>query len=412
MKITKKQCVFLTKAAYFLSIFLPLYSSNNIASYIKIFGGFNIIHLLLVICLLLTSYFSKNFISRTDLLVVGYILLACGMYLAGAIKGYENTFVELMWYVIPALFYFIVKFGVRNGLNLLTFMDITYYAMFGNCIFNFIMFLTRNWPFWGFKSFLGTKIGGNYYTVLCLTLSYGIYSLYTKRNRIPVLVVVLDTVLSLWCLIVAQSRSLLFFGLIPICIMLFWGLVDRKSNQNRIGRIVAFLLIIIVAGIFVNKFLNGSSEMLGRLATMSIRSEDDTFMIRIHTFIGNLKVFAENIFGRGFGYPLYYYSSMGNQTHEVYYLDNTFLTQAVRGGIVFVGLHIWILYKTFNKFFKHWKESKDGIVLTIILCFAVFLLNATMMTAQSIHGFAVSVAEWSLISVVLNGDFIHENRVY
>lgn len=387
---------------YFISIFLPIYNSNNIGSYIKLIGNFNIIHLLLLVSLVLVFLVKRNLkFPIPDFLVIMYIMISFLMGFWGLMQGYDDAFIELVWYVIPALFYFIIKYWTDHGLGIRRFLDITYYAMFGNCIFNLVMFLTQSWEFWGFRAYLGTKIGGNYYTVLSVTLPYGFYLLYNKNRRIHPVILTLSTVLSIWCLIMAQSRALLILAVVP-CVVLLFQSFNNKYGRGTIRKII-FIFVFIIAGYFLIKnLLSNDSGMGARLASMQIFSDEDTFTIRVYSFIYNFKVFLENIFGRGLGYPLYFYNNLGIRTSSVVYLDNTYMTEAVRGGVFLLIILVWAFLQPLKKLSKLYKATRDKIYFCTLMAYIVFLVNATIMTSQTIHGTAVSIFIWSFISVCIN----------
>lgn len=385
---------------YFISIFLPIYSNNNIGNYIKIVGNLNIIHLLLMISLCLTFYSMGLRFNKVDLFVLLYIIIAFVMYLIGVIKKYPNTLIELTWYVIPALFYYIMKYWTLHGLTIYTFMDITYYAMFGNCLINLLMFFTRSWSFWGVSTYLGTKLGGNYYTLICITFTYGIYILFNGSKRIKSHIIIISSFLDLWCLISAQSRTILLMSIFPLIGIFIFGLRDKANHRNKNNRILLLLGILTILLFSIWVFLQGNSEIMQRLRIMSFTSEDDTFSIRLNTLIHNFTyIFIPQLFGRGFGYPLHFYNSNGYPTTEVFYLDNTYMTEAIRGGIVFVGLFIYMVILPFKMLKKKYNKTKDGCYIIILLCYISYLVSATIMSGQTIHGFAVSIFLWSFISV-------------
>lgn len=404
--MAKKITIKLIELTYFLSICLPIYSANKIGSYIKIFGNFNVIHLLLLVSLFLIvlnkTIAGISKITKFDGLVLLYIVFSFIMAGVGILSKYDNVFVELVWYVVPALFYFLIKYLSENGLSILDFMDLTYIAMFGNCIFNLVMYLTKDSSLWGYRSFLGTKYGGNYYTVLCLTFSYGIHLLYNKERRIQPILVILNSALTIWCLIVAQSRSLMILALIPGLVVLFLSFKDHNSKRGKMAKFVLIIVAIGLSIIGVQQLMSSDLAMANRLAVMSLFSEEDTFMVRVYSFWYNLKLLFSNILGRGLGYPLYFYGKSGIKLNEVIFLDNTFITEAVRGGFIILVILLYAILKPLRSLKKKFRYTGDTIYLTIFVAYAVFVLNSTMMTAQSIHGFAVSVAMWSFISVCVN----------
>lgn len=392
---------------YFLAISLPLHSSNRISSYITIPGTWiNIFHLTLPFILMMVIL--KN-IKRIELtfainsfFVIIYLVSAIVFTFIGYKQGYDNYLSEFLWYFIPAIFYFAIRYISMRGFSLIDLMDLTFYAMFINCIINLIMFSTKNLEIWGLVNYLGNRFGGNYYTVLIMTFTYGIYMLYNKEYKINKILIISNCFVSIYCLMLAQSRATLVLCLFPSVLLLFTSLNNRYSKRSYIGRFFLTGLILITSIYLFYLFIEGESEIANRFVSMSIYSKDDTMMIRIVTFVKNIVVFFNNPLGHGLGYPLYFYNGYGSKIEEVAFLDNTFATIAIRGGIFMVIPYVYLIILSLKKMWKYYSDTKYQNYLNLIIMFMCFLIASTIMTGQTIHGFAVSVFFWAFISCSLN----------
>ncbi len=395
--ITEKLILF----TFFLALFLPLHSTNLILSYIQVLGKINILHILILLCFMLIIKPVIIRMNKIDLLVLSYLALDFIMLFVGLLKGYATALSDCSYFLFPALFYFLFKFIFIQGYDIYKFLDISYYALTGNCLFN-IFIITTRLPVFGYTTLGGTKWGGGFYSCLVITISYGVFLLYHNINRIPRCIIIAETIIGIILVVLANSRTLLMMVIVPIVMVPFLTFNNVNTHRLRNNRVFFFIVILLMFFSVLFLIISGSSPVAERMRNISILGRDDTFMTRIYSFIYSIRDFFKAPWGTGMGASLSFYNSNGRFVEYVPFLDNFFINAAIKGGILFLSILIFMIYKTYKSLKEKKRETKDSLYTLLLFSFTCFLIQTTLMSSQALHNYAASICLWACISAYIN----------
>lgn len=389
--------------SFVLAFSLPLYSTNNIGKFMT--NPVYIITAITGVVVVVLKRGNLRAVGKTKI-NLWILLYFFGVFVA-AFEGYLNQkdiSIFLVWYIMPVFAFWIVKYIFSMGYSLFQFMNFIYYCGLVSSVITFVMILTQNLPFWGITAYLGSRIGGSYESLFLFSVPYGIYLLFMGKGRIPRVIILIGTTMALFDVIYAQSRGLFLLLVISIILVILWG-GNRKEGRNISKtmftlKFITIVTVVVAFGVFVN----GNSDLSVRLTSTSLLSQNDTWLIRVFTYIDNFNKFIQQPFGYGFGSEMNFMTGTNTVLEKVYYyIDNTYLTMGVHGGIFLMVPYIVIIWLSIKKAINGVKKS--SIMRIILYSFVLILFNCTFLSSQSIHEISVATALWVIIGLIHSVSF-------
>lgn len=403
---------------YFIAIALPIYGSNNLESYISVpYLKINIIQLLSVVLIVFYIFYERGRIkysreSQSMLIIVAIYFVVClAFFTLGIVKGYSYAMTMIKWFIFPLMFFLLFFILCKKGFTLNDFLKLTFYAETVVLVLTVVMYMTREWSFWGIHYFLGNRFGGNYLNVTIITFAYGFYSLYFRKKYINKLVLIIHFTAGVYCLILAQSRTSLILVFVPIIFTIVVGLLMSRNATRFVFGVIVLVAAIIIGWYFFDNLMQSNMDITNRLSRENWFGEGDTFMVRVYTFSYEFNQFLHNPFGLGFGVPFKQFTSYGrlDMEYQGYYCDNAFISLAVYGGIIMVVLYALIYYKTFKGMYLTKKKTNDPLYYYMGFAFLTFIVCSAIISASVIHGFGLAIFFWSFISVVSFENYTQKN---
>jgi len=392
IKITRLDLCYLS---IILPFALPLYNANNIGLllcvpvflYVGLIGIRNMIkelhHLNKVERYLLWLYF------------IGVIIAS----VIGLIKGYKIRSYWLYYVFAPSV-YWTIKYMLYRGVKTEKLLTVAYYSGLFSAFFNLIMIMTPD--VWGVTEFIGNRVGGSYETIYVATFCFGQYLLLSRRKKIPLPLHITGICVAITDLVLAQSRSsfLVFVvGIIIVSTIKYRG----KSNKVTLRSFIIKSLILLVISIGLYQVVNGTSDFASRLVNTDVESKNDSFIVRYLIYTTNLEMFYKEPWGNGFGTPFTFVDGYGHiKFTDLEYVDNTYVTMAVHGGIALVCSFLFIILGSIYSSFKKRKFDRP-FCDTLLVIFILYVFTASIGTSQSLHEVSPNVMMWFLISVMVNG---------
>lgn len=384
----------------FIMIALPLYPSNKILDYIKLFNtDVNIFHIAYVIILSLIILRKRRIdkVYKVYFFVAGMVLVITMHSFYGIFIGNSRTYIlrDLNLFILPLLVFISFSSLFRSiQITLLDLLDYFFYAVLACSTINIIMYLTSNWSFWGLTTYAGNRFGGSYLSNIIFIFWYGILkNTYTNRKNSKFITIyfIVVTVLSI---ILSQSRALLILAFIGTLIISFQA-VFTKNYRVSFKNLFIAMMIIFVMSIGIYFILYGGSDIAARLSSTNIYSQDDSGMVRINIYEQNLKLFLEKPFGAGLGSLFPYYNGYGELLGYSNTIDNAFLTFAEKLGVFGIVLYIYfIVYNPIKYLLGMYKSTKNKLYLFTMTGFVTYLINTAFLTTQTITGIGVSTLLW------------------
>ena len=175
--------------------------------------------------------------------------------------------------------------------------------------------------------------------------------------------------------------------------------------------ILIFTLSLITIGLII--FFNSNNVLTQRF--MGTSGEANTGIARINTFVYYINIFKKNIFGYGFGYKMYYLDEFKEviKSQSSYQIDNAFIVYAIKGGILFFILNMYLIINTLRKINYVYVKTDDSIIYTLKVGMMLVIASSTIFTSQIIHGNAEIAFIWSLCGYFLESNsIIEQNKKY
>jgi O-antigen ligase len=415
-KCNKNAEYILTLFAGFSLIALPLYSTNKLWDYIKVFAGINIFQILLLIVitlqLLKKIQHKKIIINYSDILVFIFFCITVIQLIRGKCHGYSSEFIlrDLNLYLLPFMIY-IAYVHLFRSRRTITLKDVLRFLMEAQMVCNFLnilMYLTRSWAFWGVTFFANGRFGGSYQTLGIFTLGYAMYLLIESGDNEHVFWIIIYIVSSLVSVLLSLSRVLLIFSLLSMFIVI---LTLQKKNRIERGlkknRLVLLILVVNLLILFILILIKMNAGIVGRLLDFSSISEDVSFLIRIRVYKDNFQLMINDIFGTGLGYPFKVVDETGTFWGSVSnVVDCTYLTVGVKQGIVAFFIYLIISVKPANALIKAYRRNGDRFYLSAAYIYILWIVQATLLSAQSLSSLSSSTALWIIFAFITSRQLI------
>lgn len=413
------KCFWLT---YFLILSLPI-SKNNIINYITIeIGGIgiNIFQILVSIIFIITIIKrNKEIRSLFSSLVSISFLLLCILYFIYFIIGVNNknekALSDLVMYVFQMLIFYCTFKLVNKKDDIYKLLNITFYGLTISCSLSLLMLITNKLKIWGI-TYDGGRYGGNFITMLIITISYIVILLYNKDNRINKLTIVYSLIISILSIMLSQNRTNPIL-LIISCILIL--LININSNHNfnykDIFRKLSIIIFMIsILSIILIILFNSEIGFVERFKNITSISEDVNMKTRVNTnnyYIGLIK---ENPFGSGFGTLMPFVDSEGIfRYNNSLNIDNTYINIARKAGIVTVIIYIYMILSPIIGLIKIYRIKKDNIYISAIIFYFMLIIASSVFTSQSIHSYAVSTFIWVFIGFInVKNITLKEEKIY
>jgi len=236
-----------------------------------------------------------------------------------------------------------------------------------------------------FSSFLDPDFAGAFFALFFLFSISFIPEFFKKKKRLLVLIVGIESTLTLGALYLTYSRSALIMLLAGVVAYLF--LINKK-------RFILLILFGLLLSIFIlpKSFQTEGTNFLRAASTES----------RIQTVKEALTIIQKNpIYGVGFNAFRYARNQQGlsgpnwQTSHGASGTDNSFLFVLATTGIVGLFAFVWLMYKLFRLGIGNIKKNMLSIVLVSLLVGLIF--NSLFINSL----FYVLILEWIWILAAL-----------
>ena len=393
-------------AIYFFIMSLPI-SKNNIMKYITInIGhiGINMMQIcigIIFIVIVLKNYNKKRIIINTTIGIE--FLILCMLYLLYLVIGIKNNgskaISDLDMYIFHCLLFYCTYKIVDDKDDIYKLLNITFYALTVSCSLSLVMLITNKLSFWGI-SYDGGRYGGNFITMLIVTVSYIVFLVYNREKRINKVVLIYSIIIFLITIILSQNRTnpilLAISCLIILCIN-----IKYKLNRKIYNKLAIIIVVLIFGGITIGGLASSNSDFVNRFKNISSFSQDTNIKTRTNTNKYHLNLIKEKPLGSGFGTLMPFVDSRGIFRYEdSLNIDNTYITIARKTGIITTILYICIILSPIILLIKIYQVKKDNIYISSIVFYSMLIIAGSIMTSQSIHSYAVSSFIWVFISLV------------
>lgn len=392
---------------YFVVLSLPI-GNNNILEYItiRIKGiGINIIPICIgiIFCIVCIKHkeYKNNFIKNNlnKWFIILYLIYFISI-LNGILNGNERIIEDFVMYAYQAFLFYCTFKLVKNSDDIYKIMNITMLAQIVNCILTIIMYFTHDLSIWGIQ-YNGGRFGGNYLTLIILTVSYALFLIYNRKNKINIGILIAFLILSVSVMFISQNRTNPLLLLLSSGIMFFITLFNKKSTRNLFQKLIMIIVILIFFVGFITTALKSNNEFVQRFTNITSISEDKNMKTRINTFKYYSDLIIKNPMGSGFGTLMPFIDSSGRVKYEnSLNVDNTYLNIGRKVGVIGLILYILIILSPIKGLTKIYLNNRDMIYLSIMIAYCMLLIAASMVTSQSIHSYSVSSFIWVFISYV------------
>lgn len=386
---------------YFIMIALPLHASNSLLSYLSITGSVSIFHILIGALWIIVV--AENFSHRLKPSSFLYMLfLASFIYVM--IRGFldsrhvfNNVIGDGVMYFLSIAILGILGSDIIKLRSLDELFCMTFRAMTVNLFLNTLMYATSFLSFWGVTAFNGGRLGGGYYSLLVVTVVYGLYD-YLYVHKIKIWHLMLHIGLAVFCSILAQSRTHVILTVIGCAV-----LVLLKKNSKRAFKRAAVILCVGFVGVML--FLNSDNPLVERILRMDITSNTETTASRVITWKYYWNLIKDDPWGTGFGEIVYFINPSMTiaKATATYYIDNAIALVLHKGGWVFGFVYLYYVLKALVLLVKNFfADSNKTFVLMSVMLFAMLIFSIFVMTSQVIHTYATNVFMWTWIGTIVN----------
>ena len=397
----------------FMMISLPLYATNKLIDYIKIFNtDINIFHIAisLILIYMVINYQNIYKIPKTYFLIFILFVIIIFHLVFGFMINNSLTYIlrDLNLYILPILvfsiFYTIFR---KKDFKFSDLLDYFFYAVMINATINILMILTSNISFWGITNYAGDRFGGSYLSNIIFIFWYVLYrDRYRTKNNNNKLLNIYFILITLGSIILSQSRALLILVVIQIPIVYQQSIFISKYKVNK-RNLLVFIIVFYLLLIWIIVFFQSEFKIVDRLINLNLFSEDDSGMIRYHIYKENLKLFIKNPLGLGLGTLFPYHDGYGNILGYSNFIDNALITFGEKLGIGGLIIYIYlVLYSPINFLVQEYKHSKNKIYLFSLIAFLLYLVNTMFLTAQAINGIGVSTLLWIFSAYSVSRSYI------
>lgn len=404
-------CYMKTKTAFWFSYVLflafPVIDMTNISKFliINIFG-FNIsildISIFLIFLIVLIKKKTKKKISINNFSNICIIILVFN-YFVYIIIGLNNVGYKAILdgksYIIQVVLYFCAYNLMKND-NIYKLLKVTLLGLAINSLISIFIYITSGWSVWGLN-YNGGRFGNNSQTVFIMSISYTIFLLYAKRNKLNRIgIYILLLLLQFILIILSQNRTNFILSALSTGLILIICFKNSKNNFIHKRKLFFILATIIVLFISGNIILNSNIQIINRLKSGK-DSKENTLVTRVNTIIYYTNKIANKPMGNGFGANMPFANSRTTiyiQDQERLNADNIFITIGYKLGIINLFIYSILLFKVYIDLIKLYKNKKDKIYLCIGIFYTMIIIAGGLLTSQIIHSYAVFSFIWVLVS--------------
>lgn len=375
---------------FVLTISLPIGGSNySWLSFLQNSYGVNILDLLMIIILFLIlieqrpsfTITRKRFINIIPIVIYTILLVlklfnSYNTFGLGAIRDVFNYFMCLTYLYSSLLF-------VKKYFSLNEILKLTRLGFIGYTLITIITAIIQGGN-------VG-RISGNCFSLAIILVPMEMYFYF---NRLELNKKWLIYVLSAFVVntILSQDRTVIVLTVVACLLIMF---IESKENltKTKFYKIIGIMGLLSI--VFVLMIINNSEVILRIFAN----NEASTLTARINTFTYYFDLFQKNLSGYGFGYYMRFFTA-GNYMlkMDTYQVDNAFIVTAIKGGLIFAVLYLWIALKPcFVMICKSKKMNNE-----FRICYCLLLVSAYLMTSQIIQGAATSIFIWTIVGLTIN----------
>lgn len=396
----------------FIMMALPLHASNKILKYLSISGMISIFHLALVLLIILGWYGARVGIIKINKrsgLILLFVIAFIWAMVTGVIRNNElrNVIGDSSMYLLAFAVFCLVSSPKTKALSLQDFLYLTYKAITISCVLSLIMYITRSWSFWGMQSFNGGRYFGGYLSLLAVTIPYAVYD-YFYIKKIKIVHLIFHIGVALFCIMLAQSRTVVFSITIGVLAVLIFG--HKNLSLNSIAK---FLGIIVIGLITVVILINSDSALMDRLLSTDLDNTSETTYARLYLYRYYVPSIFHQIMGFGFGGKMYFMTPQLNiiEETETYTVDSAILTAGYKGGILLLLIFLLACILPVLFSLSRYKKTKDIFYFCFGIWFMLLVFATVLITGQIIHTFAVLTFFWSVVGICLKEKNLSESKM-
>lgn len=398
-----KECFWML---YFIILCLPI-SKNNILSLISInvFGiGINILQIGIGIIFLIVLINNRKYRKLSQTNIGRLFIVLCILYIIyfslGIIKGNNKALADVIMYLFQCILFYCTYKLVNDKDSIYKLMNITMYALTVNCTFSLIMLLTNKLSIWGIE-YTGERYGGNFLTLLIITLSYIFFILYNGEKENNKIFLIYSIFVSILSMILSQNRTNPILLIISCLIILFISFNNKCTYKNVFRKLILLISICISTFIIGISIMNSDSDFINRFKKIASLSEDTNMKTRINTNNYYIKLIIDNPLGDGFGTLMPFVDSEGVFRYEdSLNIDNSYINIGRKAGILTMIIYIIFIISPIIELLKSYNVNKNNIYIALTVMYFMLIIASSLLTSQSIHSYSVSSFIWVFIAFI------------
>lgn len=379
---------------------------------INILGFDTRMFLLVLLFLLVIINFKKINLDISSYFIVWILSIIFIYYLVGYYNNNIFLKVDIKIYANLILLYYVaVKIintsdRMRKVLKYFSFFTLIY------CLWAIYIYLfqqdsliniygDRLYSWWGRRIYFTNN------SLLIISIFLSLYYLYKEKWKFyNTLVVILGT----FVVVISQTQTLIliiiFNFFFVFCITIFYKFKEYKMKLSHIiiGIFSVLVFSIVISYILMSDYQFNSTlvlDIIGRFST-----EAQSLDVREISNEMALKDIYENPLGYGLGKELTLYDTQGAPVDQGLFIDNAFITLAVKMGVIGFLLLASIVLKLSGNLIRLYAYSKDIFYLLFIGVYATFVIIIAVMNAQIIYSPPVSATFIIIYAVMKNAKSI------
>lgn len=389
---------------YFITVSLPLHSSNNFLAWITVRSSYTWIHLLLlglvmIACLRPLGTGRVNFVNVLCALFVAVQFFALVL---GVKSNTDGVFVDFGRFLLALLFLLLARTKRFGEIDLRFFFYLTLMATLVNCCISVVMNTTK-WSIWGLMYFnYDNRNGGGYINLLCFMIPYALHCVLNDDKKVKWSFFIALLITGFIAMLYAKSRTVILLAAAGCCAVLALNIINVKGKSYGY-RLLASVTVIFFGVFLVGAFLGGSSDLADHIlsGTGSVTDNSDTLYTRILTSSYYIGQILDSPFGTGFGSSMMLFNDAGVWDYKSvgYNIDNAPVTFGYKTGVIGLIVYFLITLAPFVSLCKS-KQIPKNQKFVISVCYALVLVATYLMTSQCIHNYPVVAFFWTFIGLM------------
>ena len=397
-------------AVYFITVSLPLHSSNNFLTWITIGGPYTFIHVVLfvLVAVACAKPLGNGRVNWANVLCVAFILGQLVPLVIGVrAYGMVQVLSDFGRYLLAILFLIGVRTRRFGKADLQLFLYLSMMAMFVNCCINVVMDVT-GWSVWGLRPFFSeNRLGGGYFNLVTFLAPYALYCVLNDGGRVKWWFFAVFVAVAFVGLLYAKSRTPILLMVIGCIVALVVNILNVRG-RNYGFRLVATIVFGAIGVVFVGAFLNGGSDLSQRIlafdAGSALTSSSESLLTRLTTWQYYWGRILANPIGYGYGAEMITFSNSGYMMFDAarsYQVDNALATVGYHGGLFVMALYVILVGAPFVTLARSRGIAKARKVV-LMVCYALLLFATFLTTSQCIHTYPVVAFVWTFIGLTLD----------